>query len=89
MKNKENPFIKYFSEDRLKRLEVQLNNLICIFRKDNSDNFIVKYKKQFELEDNHYQNLYKYISEEALKIGMKNILTYLNLIKIKKKLLMI
>tara|TARA_B110000908_G_C10263767_1_gene461614 strand:- start:500 stop:2761 length:2262 start_codon:yes stop_codon:yes gene_type:complete len=69
LKHEQDPFEDYFKGDKLARFHTHLDKFLNIYRCDNR--LIKKYVKQMDLEENNYQNLYKYISVKSYNIGQK------------------
>jgi len=72
LKTTTNPFNKFFSDEKLEKFSENLKNNLNNYRDECNMNYILKYQRPLELEENNYQNLYKYICDLASRKGSEN-----------------
>lgn len=69
LKFDKNPFDNIIDSSKMTKFCDLLDEWLNNFRDEDKLNYLPKYERTQELEENEYQNLYQYISSEANKIG--------------------
>tara|TARA_B100000767_G_scaffold275522_1_gene312964 strand:- start:752 stop:2068 length:1317 start_codon:yes stop_codon:yes gene_type:complete len=82
----ENPFKKKISDKKITMFNEELNKWLNFYKTEDETEYLKIKKKNYELEENNYQNLYQYISNLSNKIGNEKYYIYFkNLNKINSK----